>query len=485
MIRKCIDRYSKIPVPAKCSFWFLICFFLQKSISVITTPIFTRLLSTVEYGQYSVFNSWLSIIEVFTTLCLFYGIFSQGLVKFEERRNSFASSMQGLCTILVIFWAIVYSLFRNFWNSLFELSTFQMIAMIIIIWTNSVSTFWIVYKRFEFSYRAPIILSMIVSVCRPLISILFVNCSDNKVDARIFGIMLVNIFAYSPLFFIQWKKGNKFIDLALWKYALKFNIPLLPHYLSNTILSGADRIMIQGMVGSSEAGIYSLAYSVSMLMTLFNSSIMQTLEPWILKKIKNKEVKDISQIVYPTMTLIMILNIIFISLAPEIVAIFAPGTYSQAIHIIPPVTLSVVFLFMYEVISSIAMYYEKTWFITAATIVTAISNIVLNYICINIWGYVAAAYTTLGCYIFRVIMHYIMMRKVCWKELNGNQPIYFRDLYPRVLLFLFVGFLFLLIYDYIVIRYILLLIMVLIMLANKNKIMIALKNIVGTERKQF
>lgn len=51
-MNKLLVKYRSIPVQVKASLWFLICAFLQKGISFITTPIFTRLLSTSEYGQY-------------------------------------------------------------------------------------------------------------------------------------------------------------------------------------------------------------------------------------------------------------------------------------------------------------------------------------------------------------------------------------------------------------------------------------------------
>lgn len=44
--------------PVKAAFWFTVCSFLQRGISMIATPIFTRLLSTENYGLYSTYLSW-------------------------------------------------------------------------------------------------------------------------------------------------------------------------------------------------------------------------------------------------------------------------------------------------------------------------------------------------------------------------------------------------------------------------------------------
>ena len=109
----------------KASIWFLICSFLQKGISSITVPIFTRLLDTAEYGNYNVFNSWLGIVTVIVTLNLSAGVYTQGLVKFDKEKNIFMSSVPGLMTAMVALWTVIYLLFHNFWNSIFSLTTVQ------------------------------------------------------------------------------------------------------------------------------------------------------------------------------------------------------------------------------------------------------------------------------------------------------------------------------------------------------------------------
>ena len=60
--------------------------------------------------------------------------------------------------------------------------------------------------------------------------------------------------------------GKKYIQKKYWKYALAFNIPLIPHYLSNYVLSQSDRVMIGKMVGNDKAALYSVAYTISTMM---------------------------------------------------------------------------------------------------------------------------------------------------------------------------------------------------------------------------
>lgn len=49
--------YKNLSVSMKAALWFTICGFVQKGISFITLPIFTRLLTTAQYGIVSVYVS--------------------------------------------------------------------------------------------------------------------------------------------------------------------------------------------------------------------------------------------------------------------------------------------------------------------------------------------------------------------------------------------------------------------------------------------
>lgn len=448
-----IKKNSTLPMQIKASIWFLICSFMQKGISTITTPVFTRLLSAYEYGQYSVFNSWMSIITIFVTLNLSCGVYTQGLIKFEEERSIFSSSLQGLTVTLSAFWCLIYILFKEKWNQLFSLTTVQMLSMLALIWLTAVFGFWAAEQRVVYKYRMLVALTIVVSLAKPIVGILFVLYAQDKVTARILGLVIVEFVGYIGLFICQVRRGKRFFSFKYWKYAICFNIPLIPHYLSQTVLSNADRIMIKDMIGAEKAGIYSLAYSISLIMTLFNTSMMQTISPWIYKKIKDKNTNDIAPIAYVTMTLVAMVNILLIAFAPEIVKIFAPKSYYNAIYVIPPVAMSVFFMYCYDLFAKFAFYYEKTSFIMIASVGGAVMNIILNYIFINKYGYVAAGYTTLVCYILYAIGHYIFMNKVCNEKCKSGCPYKLKYILLIAIVFIAISFSLLFSYSNKVVRY--------------------------------
>lgn len=453
MISALIQHYKSLSVQLKATLWFFVCSVLQRGISVITTPIFTRLLTTAEYGQFSVFNSWLSIIQIVVTLQLTSGVYTMGIVKFKDQEKVFTSSLQGLNLTLCMGWTVIYLLFRNFWNELFSLTTVQMLAMLVMIWTSSSFTFWMTTQRNLYRYHALVAVTLVISVCKPALGIFLVLHAEDKVTARILGLALVEVAGYTGFFVAQMIRGKTFFSGKFWKYAVLFNLPLLPHYLSNTILSSSDRIMIQNMVGVSEAGIYSLAYSISQIMLLVNDSLNKTMSPWLYQKVNEKDYKAMPRVVYPSLILIAAANLALIAIAPEAVAIFAPAEYSEAIYAIPPVAMSSFALYLYLCFAPLEFYFEKRIWTTIATLTSAVLNLVLNYIFIPLCGYQAAGYTTLVCYLVNALMHYFFMNHVCHTELNGVKPYDTRVLLVLTGGFMLLGFIYIPLYAHPILRY--------------------------------
>lgn len=482
MLKKIKSKYNSIPVQVKASFWFLICAFMQRGISFITTPIFTRLLNTAEYGQYNIFNSWFGIFTVVVSLNLSAGVYARGLVKFSDDRKAFISSMQGLSLTLAIFWTVIYFVAHTFWNKVFSMTTFQMLCMLVLIISANIFSFWAMSQRVDFKYRSLVIVTLLMSLTKPVLGIIFVKSATDKVTARIFGLIVVEAFVGIILFTLQAVRGKKFFRAFYWKHALKFNIPLVPHYLSTTVLNSADRIMIGKMVNEASAGIYGLAYSISQIMTLFNTALFQTIEPWLYKRINDKKIKDVSKVAYPAFIVISAVNLLLIAFAPEAVKIFAPPEYYDAIWVIPPVAMSVYFMFSYTFFAVFEFYYEKTKLIAAATSAGAILNIVLNYIFIRIFGYYAAGYTTLVCYMVYAAFHMYFMRKICREQLNNEQPYSLRIYGGITAAFLLLGFIFMGSYNYVVVRYSMLGIMFAIIVVFHKRIINVAKNILNLKK---
>ena len=76
---------------------------------------------------------------------------------------------------------------------------------------------------------------------------------------------------------------------------------------------------------------------------------------------------------------------------------------------------------MYSLFATFQFYFEKTKWVAIGSCIGAILNVILNAIFIPLYGFVAAGYTTLVCYILFGVFHYYFMLKVCDEFLDGNR----------------------------------------------------------------
>ncbi|MGN0692212.1 MAG: lipopolysaccharide biosynthesis protein [Oscillospiraceae bacterium] len=305
----------------------------------------------------------------------------------------------------------------------------------------------------------------------------FIFPPEERLDAVIYTGSAVQILFGLGFIIYNYIKGKCFFKKEYWKYALSFNIPLIPHYLSGIILGQADRVMIKSLISSAAAGIYSFIYNISLVMSIITHSVNNAFIPYTYEKIKKRDYKQLSSIVNFLLIMVGGLVLMFSAVAPEVVRLFATEEYYEAISLVPVIALSSYFNFSYFLFGNIEFYFEENKFITIASVVGAAANVLLNYLFLPIFGYYAAGYTTLFCYILFSAAHYIFMRVVCHKNINGDKVYNGKAILAISVFVIAVSFGLSALYDYIFVRYGLLLIAAVICVIKRNTIINNLKMI--------
>ena len=443
----------------------------------MSIPIFTRILTTEQYGTYSLYQAWYDIVKLFATLNIYAAVFNNGMVKFENDRDRFTSSMQGLTTTITVMLFILYIITNNFWNNVSGLSTLLIVVMFIDLIFSTSYSFWAARQRFDYKYKKLVVITLFIAIASPLLGIVAVMLTDYKAEARVISFALVQILVGLVIYFLIWKKGKSFFVKKYWQYAVAFNIPLIPHYLSLIVLQQSDRLMIGRLVSAEKAAIYSIAYSVSTIMVIVTTAINNSLVPYTYKSIKDKEYCGLRKSVNSILLFVAIICLLVMVFAPEVIKIFATKEYYEAVWIIPPVAASVYFMFLYPVFSNVSFYFEENKFIMIASCVGAILNLILNYIFIPIFGYITAGYTTLICYILFGIAHYFCYKKVIKKNLKCSN-IYDIRFICIVSVFLLISMFFMLfIYKFTVLRYSLIVLIIILIIYKRKDVVNQIKRL--------
>jgi O-antigen/teichoic acid export membrane protein len=467
-MNKYIKKYKQLPIQGRATIWYTVCNILQRGISIITIPAYTRILSTAQYGSYSVFLAWLEIFEIIATFRLAWGGFVVGLTKYEKERDSYCSSMQCLSITITSFFLVIYLIFAQYINKLTGMNTTMTLLIFALLYAMPAIQFWTARRRVEYRYMSVLIITLISSILMPVLGVAAALISDEKVIAVIGSRVFVQGTMGVILVWVNCHKNFTFYNKEFWKRALIFNVPLLPHYLSTVLLHSSDRIIIKSLAGADAAAIYAVAYSASMAMQLFGTSISQSLQPWLFKKLKDESYLGIDKIMNISLLFVAALNMMLIAFAPEAIAILAPSAYQSAVWIIPPLAASVVVMFFYQHFVNVEFYYEESRITSMASIGSALLNIALNYALIPVFGYLVAGYTTLFSYIVFGIVHYIFMRVVCKKNDCPTNIFDIKSMLMIMLLFACLTVILAIGYKYMVIRFAVIVCVILLCFVKRN-----------------
>lgn len=439
---------------------------IVRSSALITAPIFTRILTTSDYGIASNFLAWLSIGLVFIGLGLPYSI-GNAYSDFPKNLDKYLASIQTLGSVMALSVLLLALVFKEQLAKFMELDPILVIVLFIhLLFLPSVIFAQEKYK-FKLLYKQNIFISIISTIgaiifC--LILILFVF-DDQRAYGRIIGLILP-MFLMGTYFYINILKNGWINDIKkYWNYALKISLPMIPHSLGMVVLTQIDRIMIIKYVGNSEAGIYSFGFSYAILLMLFSNAVLQAYQPWLYTTYKKEDYNSIEKsnnVIAICMSLLTLFIIIF---APEAIKVLGAKEFWHAKWVVMPIAIGTLFQYIANTYSFIELYHKKTKFIAISSVLTGIINFLLNMTFIPKYGYVSAAYTTFVSYLFMALLHLYFYQKVSSKRIFNNKLIWFLAFKTTI-----IGILILSLYEYVYIRYIIF-VLVLVILGLFNQVM--------------
>lgn len=447
-----------IPVGFKSAIVYLFATVFTRGLAIITTPIFTRIMTTDQVGMVNLYSSWYSMITVVSTLALTSGGFSIALREFEKERDQYVSSVLSLTSIVAIGLALVYSISITFWNDVTGLPTHLMVLLLVGLLVAPARDFWLSRQRFEYQYKLSgtvTVLSAIFASSLAVAAVLYANSIGYSDIASVR--LLANYFIIYGVAFIIWLsifwQGRCFYSSKYWRFSLQLSLPLIGYSIASQILSVSDRMMISKMVGNSAVGIYGTLYTVSSISLMVWTAINASFVPYLYQNMENTKSK-IKKLSMSMLGMYSLVAILLVYLAPEIVRILATEEYYKGIYIMPPIAGGVYFIAVSNLYSNILVYLKRTNIIMISSVIAAVINVILNYIMIEAYGYMAAAYTTLLSYVVMAVLLSIWANREFKKHITEVDFVYDNKLILVMSIVTLVISLFAIsIYDYEIVRY--------------------------------
>lgn len=387
---------------------------LIKASAFITLPIFLRLLSVEEYGLIAVYTSWTSLVSIVVTLQIIYSIPSAKIKYSDIEFRGYLFNINLVLSVLYLLLAVIIFIFGDTLSQLLGLKIDYLYLMLIgFIFGNFIEQQMLIYQ-FESKATKRLLVSLLQTIFGTIFSIVTILYiwKDDGVFARIFGGLLFTIILGSYFFYKQSKLYIVKIKKVYIHFALSISLPLVFHNLAGYIINISDRIMVEKIVGLTEAGLYSFAYNIGLIINIVYASLNMAWVPWLFKNLKSKNYVEVNRLSRYYLIFGTICLIAFQLLTPELIQIMAPQSYWQANQIAPFIALAYFYSFLYAFPANYEFFKEKTSLLALGTILAALLNIILNLWLIPLYKGLGAAVTTLLAQVFVFIIHECLVRFV-------------------------------------------------------------------------
>lgn len=409
---------------------------LVRGITFLFTPVYTRLVSTAQYGEIRVYESWLLILVPVFSLSLNRSV-SRAKFDFGDSYNEYISSIQTLSFLSIFaFFAVSLVTFREKFFSFFQLDTIMFIFMILYVFAYSTILIYQGRERQLMRYKKSVSVTAAMMIPATILSIALLYLGnllgrqDKLVDLRVIGYYTPQVLGGLILAVLIWKKGGIGFNKEHWKYAVAFSVPLIPEVMSIQIMNQSDKIMVQKMVSNDAAGIFALATTVSFIIWIIEDAVWNAWLPWLFEKISRDEKQDIQKPWDLVMIVFGLFSWILVIFGPEIIYVLGGSKYKEAVYLITPMVTGTLFRFFSNSMTSIEHYQKKTGYCALGALIAAAINLVLNAIFIKKIGYQAAAYTTAFSYFVLLFIQGFIEKRVC-----GENCVSFRKVVLFSLLF--------------------------------------------------
>ncbi len=392
-----------------------------RGITFLTTPVYTRLLSRAQYGEIRIYESWLLIMVPVMSLCLWRSV-DRAKYDMEERYNEYVSSVQALSYLSIFGFFGLCMLFKPQVQKFWGMTDVMFYMAFLYVFGYTSILFMQRREKQMMRYKASILITTVTIVPATVLSILFIcwgrinGYLDKLVELRIWGFYVPQVIGGFIVAVLLWRQGGRLIQTEYWKYALQYSLPLIPEALSIQIMNQADKIMIQFLVGYDYTGIFALGTTISFIIWIVEDSVWNAFLPWMYEKISRDEMEDIEAPWTVLMHGFGIMSWFLVALAPEIVAVLGSREYHTAVFLIAPMVTGTLLRFYSYIYTAIQNYYKKTACVAAGTILTMVINVILNYVCILRFGYMAAAYTTAASYFILLVLQGYLEKKVAGRR---------------------------------------------------------------------
>ena len=389
---------------------YLIASLATGALAFISIPIYTRLLTTEDYGIVSIF---LGVVSIMASIMAFSTDRSVSRYYFDQKDEldfkRFVGTSSTLSFGIFLINAILLFIYADKFGKLVGLSTNVVYLIIPLSGLNIIGlTFDQIYGPLKKSKVVAI--SSILRVCFGfLFSVLLIFLfKKNKFYGQILGQILAGVCI--AFFWIRLIKPyfKSSFDTSYIKYIFTYSVPLIPYALSGVIIEQFGKIAIGNYQTISNAGFYSLALTVGSIVNIVIGVTHQAWNPYYFEYMNSENYFQLDKDFIKIFKLTILVAFCVACFGNEIGLILAQKEFSKSLYLVPIFTIGYIFSQLSFAYIRNFGYTKKTQYMSITILVSGICNVLLNIVLIRSLGELGAAISFVLSYIIMSILALIL-----------------------------------------------------------------------------
>ncbi|MBK6984173.1 MAG: polysaccharide biosynthesis protein [Bacteroidetes bacterium] len=204
-------------------------------------------------------------------------------------------------------------------------------------------------------------------------------------------------------------------DKELWKQMLRYAWPLLILGFAGMINETFDRFILKYLlpedVAKTQLGIYGACYRIAMFMTIFTTAFKYAAEPFFFNHAKSQDSKKLNAMVMKYYVLFCLFLFLGTMMNLPWLQKVVSENYRSGLGVVPILLLANLCVGVYWNLSIWFKLTGQTKFGAIITVMGAVITLVINFVGIPKFGYMACAWATLASYGAMMVASYLLGQK--------------------------------------------------------------------------
>lgn len=359
-----------------------------KGVAVLLLPIYSILMGPNQLGQFSEWFSAYNIVAAIISL----GIPSYFLVLHGSKtNNSYILSAQFLSFFkkwLVIITPIILFIFTVFKSLLFAMSI--LVASVSFTYITYIEATLRAEEKIKHYFCLGIFLTLVTSVF-PLIIVMISPIGASRSLGYSIGVLML-AFVLAVFFSPSLPKINT--SKSFNKSTILFGLPIVLITGINWLKLSVDIQLLKGLNDYHDSGILFFTFQVVSIINIIAASLNRASTASFYELIAENKMDLFNKLIFKIILILASITFFMIFLISVAVNQFLPD-FSEASYLLYPMSLGVIVYALGQFIASFFMFYEKTYILTLAILLSSLIHPFISYYIIQNIGWHALGYSYL------------------------------------------------------------------------------------------